>query len=219
MAEPGIEDDYAAAEIAVETRAFGIISDDSDFLCFQMGGVRVFSGKDVNTLEAREYDQVALARYLGIQPGDLPVLAALTGNDMVSAKDDLSTFHARIGAFENNNNEDPEEEEEEEPESNREDELPLLCDLCDVELNSPKQAQAHYNGRPHKKVVMSRLLEQLRNGNDQPQPPPPLQERPAVARPIETGRVSIRAVTRAVAGFPRTIGDDATYELMQMTNR
>ena len=78
--------------------------------------------------------------------------------------------------------------------------------------------RAHYNGRPHKKVVMSRLLEQLRNGNDQPQPPPPLQERPAVARPIETGRVSIRAVARAVAGFPRTIGDDATYELMHKVN-
>ena len=36
MSAPGVEDDYAAAEIAVETRAFGIISDDSDFLCFQV---------------------------------------------------------------------------------------------------------------------------------------------------------------------------------------
>ena len=36
MAMPGVEDDYAAAEIAVETNAFGIISDDSDFLCFQV---------------------------------------------------------------------------------------------------------------------------------------------------------------------------------------
>ena len=54
----------------------------------QMGGVRVFSGQDVNTFEAREYDQAALARYLGIQPGDLPVLAALTGNDMGAGRND-----------------------------------------------------------------------------------------------------------------------------------
>ena len=51
-------------------------------LAFQMGGVKVFSGRDVNTLEVQEYDIVALARYLGIQPNDLPLLAALTGNDM-----------------------------------------------------------------------------------------------------------------------------------------
>ena len=36
MAMPGIEDDYAAAELAVETNAFGVLSDDSDFLCFQV---------------------------------------------------------------------------------------------------------------------------------------------------------------------------------------
>ena len=120
MAMPGVEDDYAAAEIAVERNAFGVISDDSDFLCFQviaictfkshsltetkfkvqaytyrwaslfiryrlafqMGGVKVFSGRDVNTLEVQEYDIDALARYLGIQTNDLPLLAALTGNDM-----------------------------------------------------------------------------------------------------------------------------------------
>lgn len=51
-------------------------------LALQMGDVKVFSGQDVNTLEAREYDIDALARYLGIQPSDLPLLAALTGNDM-----------------------------------------------------------------------------------------------------------------------------------------
>ena len=33
---PGVEDDYVAAEIAMETNAFGVISDDSDFLCFQV---------------------------------------------------------------------------------------------------------------------------------------------------------------------------------------
>lgn len=42
MAMPGVEDDYAAAEIAVETNAFGIISDDSDFLCFQVIAILVF---------------------------------------------------------------------------------------------------------------------------------------------------------------------------------
>ena len=36
MAMPGTEDDYAAAELAVETNAFGVLSDDSDFLCFQV---------------------------------------------------------------------------------------------------------------------------------------------------------------------------------------
>ena len=51
-------------------------------LAFQMGGVKVFSGRDVNTLEVQEYDIDALARYLGIQTDDLPLLAALTGNDM-----------------------------------------------------------------------------------------------------------------------------------------
>ena len=48
----------------------------------QMRGVKVFSGKDVNTLEASEYDVEALASYLRIEPSDLPLLAALTGNDM-----------------------------------------------------------------------------------------------------------------------------------------
>ena len=42
----------------------------------------MFSGKDVNTLEASEYDVDALASYLRIEPSDLPLLAALTGNDM-----------------------------------------------------------------------------------------------------------------------------------------
>ena len=51
-------------------------------LPFQMGGVKIFSGKDVNTLEASEYDVDALASYLRIEPSDLPLLAALTGNDM-----------------------------------------------------------------------------------------------------------------------------------------
>ena len=41
MAMPGVEDDYTAAEIAVETNAFGIISDDSDFLCFQVVSIRI----------------------------------------------------------------------------------------------------------------------------------------------------------------------------------
>ena len=47
-----------------------------------MRGVKVFSGKDVNTLEASEYDVEALASYLRIEPSDLPLLATLTGNDM-----------------------------------------------------------------------------------------------------------------------------------------
>ena len=36
MAMPGVEDDYAAAQLAVETNAFGVLSDDSDFFCFQV---------------------------------------------------------------------------------------------------------------------------------------------------------------------------------------
>ena len=42
MAMPGVEDDYAAAEIAVERNAFGVISDDSDFLCFQVIAICTF---------------------------------------------------------------------------------------------------------------------------------------------------------------------------------
>ena len=141
-----------------------------------MGGVKVFSGQDVNTLEAREYDIDALARYLGIRRNDLPLLAALTGNDMgekrenivfihvrlplyvmlkpVSAKDDLASFHARICALECNNNNGPKEqgstssgatsctesyisETRTLPDSYNE----LRCELCAVQMNSPKQAQ------------------------------------------------------------------------------
>ena len=39
MSMPGVEDDYAAAEIAVDRNAFGVISDDSDFLCFQVTAI------------------------------------------------------------------------------------------------------------------------------------------------------------------------------------
>ena len=70
----------------VKYNAFGILSDDSDFLVHQFQpDVTVLSIKHLNleTLDTKAYDRQKLADHLGLEIKDLPLLATLKGNDFM----------------------------------------------------------------------------------------------------------------------------------------
>ena len=83
---------------------FGILSQDSDFLIFQFKReVLYLSMKHFDfdglfasgILRTKVYDQERLRRELGIRKQDLPILAAMKGNDVVDRKD-LVDFQRRV---------------------------------------------------------------------------------------------------------------------------
>ena len=82
--------------IAKKYNAFGILSDDTSFLCMQNmpENLHIYSTDLLNleTLETKRYDPRALARYFGIQLEDLPLLATLKGNDIIH-RQGLKNFH------------------------------------------------------------------------------------------------------------------------------
>jgi hypothetical protein len=59
--------------------AFGILSDDTDFLLYEGHGARVYSAQhlDLKTLTTRAYNRSAVAAHLNLHPRHLPVLAIL----------------------------------------------------------------------------------------------------------------------------------------------
>ena len=92
--------DKACAGIIEKYNAFGVLTDDSDFLIHQFSSdVFVFSIKDLNlkTLDTKVYDKKKLANYLGLSLTQLPLFATLNGNDIVSSKD-LTKFHKSLGS-------------------------------------------------------------------------------------------------------------------------
>jgi hypothetical protein len=92
--------DKACAGIIEKYNAFGILTDDSDFLIHQFSSdVFVFSIKDLNlkTLDTKVYDKQKLANYLGLSLTQLPLFATLKGNDIVSIID-LTKFHKSLGS-------------------------------------------------------------------------------------------------------------------------
>ena len=92
--------DKACAGIIEKYNAFGVLTDDSDFLIHQFSSdVFVFSIKDLNlkTLDTKVYDKQKLANYLGLSLTQLPIFATLKGNDILSSKD-LTKFHQSLGS-------------------------------------------------------------------------------------------------------------------------
>ena len=89
--------------IAKKYNAFGILSDDTSFLCMQNmpDNLQIYSTDLLNleTLQTMKHDSRALARYFGIQVEDLPLLATLKGNDIIHRKS-LKYFHqTHLGNF------------------------------------------------------------------------------------------------------------------------
>ena len=97
---PNQDADKACAGIIEKYNAFGVLTDDSDFLIHQFSSdVFVFSIKDLNlkTLDTKVYDKQKLADYLGLSLTQLPLFSTLKGNDIVSSKD-LTKFHQSLGS-------------------------------------------------------------------------------------------------------------------------
>ena len=95
---PDQDADKACAGIIEKYKAFGILSNDTDFLIHQFSPEAfVFSIKHLNleTLNTKAYDRQKLANYLGLGITQLPLLATLKGNDIVSFKD-LTGFHRSL---------------------------------------------------------------------------------------------------------------------------
>nr|CAD7392017.1 unnamed protein product [Timema cristinae] len=82
------ECDEEIAEYALRNRCFAILGQDTDYIIFE--GAHYYLSimrLDLRTMTTLNYNRWALARYLGIQPYQLPLLASLVGNDVVPADD------------------------------------------------------------------------------------------------------------------------------------
>ena len=95
---PAQDADKACAGIIEKYKAFGILTNDTDFLIHQFSPEAfVFSIKhlDLETLNTKAYDRQKLANYLKLRITQLPLLATLKGNDIVPFKD-LTRFHRSL---------------------------------------------------------------------------------------------------------------------------
>ncbi|XP_066298425.1 constitutive coactivator of peroxisome proliferator-activated receptor gamma-like [Branchiostoma lanceolatum] len=95
-----VEADREIAEFAFSSDCFGILSQDSDFLIYDMGAASYFSTQNLkrqknNHITTVRYRVDVLCEHLGLEQSDLPLLACLLGNDVIPhAK--LENFHARV---------------------------------------------------------------------------------------------------------------------------
>ena len=95
---PNQDADKASAGFIEKYKAFGILTDDTDFLIHQFSlEAFIFSIRHLNleNLDTKAYDRQKLANYLGLGITQLPLLATLKGNDIVSFKD-LTEFHRSL---------------------------------------------------------------------------------------------------------------------------
>ncbi|PNF27038.1 hypothetical protein B7P43_G10404, partial [Cryptotermes secundus] len=90
------ECDEEIAEYARDHQSFAILGQDTDYIIYE-GAQYYLSMLKLNllTMTTLNYNRWALARRLAIHPNQLPVLASLTGNDIIPAAD-LKQFHIRI---------------------------------------------------------------------------------------------------------------------------
>lgn len=89
--------DQEMAAFANESKALAIMTDDSDFLIHD-GSYRFWCTNNLNisNLTLTEYDRVELVRFLGLNQLQMPLLATLTGNDLVDSRA-LSRLHSSLG--------------------------------------------------------------------------------------------------------------------------
>ncbi|KAJ9580161.1 hypothetical protein L9F63_004178, partial [Diploptera punctata] len=90
------ECDEEIAEYARNKQCFAILGQDTDYIIYE-GGQYYLSIKDLNLekMTTINYNRWALARHVHIYPAQLPLLATLVGNDIVSP-DDLKEFHIDV---------------------------------------------------------------------------------------------------------------------------
>ena len=95
---PNQDADKACAALIEKYNAFGVLSEDTDFMVLQFSvQTCVFSVNNLNmeTLDTILYDRSKVAKNLGLELKELPVFATLKGNDYVSYEE-LRTFHQKI---------------------------------------------------------------------------------------------------------------------------
>ena len=95
---PNQDADKACAGFVEQYNAFGILTNDTDFLIHQFSpDVAIFSIRhlDMENLNTKVYDKQKLADFLGLRMNQLPLFATLKGNDLIHFKD-LSDFHRSL---------------------------------------------------------------------------------------------------------------------------
>ncbi|XP_014258778.1 constitutive coactivator of peroxisome proliferator-activated receptor gamma-like [Cimex lectularius] len=101
---PNIEAYYSTEECDLEiaryaklNNCFAILAQDTDFVIYE-GARHYWSGKHLNLrrMTTKEYSRQNLARCLQLSTQDLPLLASLIGNDIISEKL-LLPFHRSMG--------------------------------------------------------------------------------------------------------------------------
>ncbi|KAI8510090.1 hypothetical protein Bbelb_125180 [Branchiostoma belcheri] len=94
-----VEADREIAEFALSRDCFGILSQDSDFLIYNMGTASYFSAQNLkrqrNDITTVRYRADVLCDHLGLKRSDLPLFSCLLGNDVISYKT-LEKFHSRV---------------------------------------------------------------------------------------------------------------------------
>ena len=93
--------DQLIVELAIERDAFAIFAQDTDYLIYQYPKhIHYLSSQHFNwkacfdgtkILRTKTYDRVALAKYLGLSIGHLPLLAAIKGKTTVLCRKQLYT--------------------------------------------------------------------------------------------------------------------------------
>jgi len=90
------EADGELAEECLRTSAFGVLSNDSDFLCMRVPFVPLNEMMmDENTFQCVIYDPVQVSNCVGIAQECLPMLACMCGNDFIK-REDLFSFHESL---------------------------------------------------------------------------------------------------------------------------
>uniref|UniRef100_A0A336KCY8 CSON007321 protein n=1 Tax=Culicoides sonorensis TaxID=179676 RepID=A0A336KCY8_CULSO len=91
------ECDLELAAFATQNNAYAILADDSDFLIYP-GRWRYWSIKNIDEekFTTLGYNRVALRSALSLSEHQMPLFAALGGNDIVQYED-IKQFHQRIG--------------------------------------------------------------------------------------------------------------------------
>ncbi|KAM9410593.1 constitutive coactivator of peroxisome proliferator-activated receptor gamma isoform 2-T2 [Pholidichthys leucotaenia] len=78
------EADYEIASYARQHNSMGILGQDSDFLIYDSAPYFSVAKLRINSLTTIMYDRQRLCRYIGLSVNQLPLLACLLGNDVVS---------------------------------------------------------------------------------------------------------------------------------------
>ena len=100
----GVDADRVCAALAEKFNAFGILTQDTDFLIYQISpAINIFWSKyfDWSSLNGEIFSRETIARHFGLRMEQMPIFASLKGNDIVT-QEDLRPFHLEICDRNNN---------------------------------------------------------------------------------------------------------------------